>query len=198
MGARKVFWNFNQEKTLMDWSKTKFDLKQRIVQEGEAYLSGQLKLATSADQRASMLAGAFAAAGTAIIAGLITLHAAEKITLTQKFPIYLGGGVTAASFLIAAGLCIRAIFPVGFWLPGNEPKSWYGDVTTGRTLDDAMGEEAEHIQTKIEDNRAVIKTNASRFKWGATLGIAAPVAGFIVWLISASSFWIFVRQTFSS
>lgn len=173
----------------MDWAKAKPEMVNKIVQEGEAYLSGQLKLATSADQRASMLAGVFTAAATAVIAGLLTLNTSD-IPLGEKFPIYLGGGVAFVSFLAAASLCIMAIFPVGFWLPGNEPASWYGDVNSEKELTPALGEEAEHIQSKISENRAVLEKNAKRFRWGAILGIAAPIAGTLAWFISFFSVWI--------
>lgn len=48
----------------MDWSKAKPGVLERIVQEGEQFLGGQLELATSADQRAAVLAGMFTAAAT--------------------------------------------------------------------------------------------------------------------------------------
>ena len=174
----------------MDWSKTKPEVVSRVVTEGETYLQGQLTLATSSDQRASMLAGVFTAAGTALLVGLITLAATKDISLTIKYPAYLGGGVAAVLFILAAAFCIRATFPVQFWLPGNQPHSWYGDVEAGRELTAALSEEAEHIQSKIAENRTVLQTNATRFKWGAALGIAAPLIGTALWLISSSSLWV--------
>ena len=174
----------------MDWSKADSNMVERIVEEGEAYLAGQLKLATSADQRASMLAGVFTAGATAVIAGLLTLHTAEKIALAQKFPVYLGGGVGFLLFLAAASFCIAAIFPVGFWLPGNEPQAWYRDIEGAKDLKLALGEEAEHIQSKISENREVLSKNATRFKIGAILGIAAPIVALAVWMISSSSGWV--------
>lgn len=174
----------------MDWSKTKPDLVARVVSEGETYLAGQLTLATSSDQRASMLAGVFTAAGTALLVGLITLAVTKDISAAVKYPAYLGGGVAAVLFILAAAFCIMATFPVKFWLPGNQPQSWYGDVQTGKELTPALAEEAEHIQSKIAENRATLQTNATRFKWGAALGIAAPLIGAALWIISSSSLWV--------
>lgn len=93
-------------------------------------------------------------------------------------------------FLVGAALCIAAIFPVGFWLPGNEPESWFGDVAAAKELDAALCEEAEHIQSKIAENRSVVAKNAQRFQWGAILGIIAPAAGFLLWLLTSSAYWV--------
>jgi hypothetical protein len=173
----------------MDWSKASPEMIARVVDEGTAYSEGQLTLATSADQRASVLAGVFTAAGTAILAGLIALGAVSDIPHRVSFPIYLGGGFSVLLFLIAAAFCIAATLPVGFWLSGNEPQSWFRDVEAGKALPVAFGEEAEHIQDKIAENRQIIAANARRFKWGAALGIAAPIVGMLFWLVSSSSLW---------
>lgn len=174
----------------MDWSKADPQMAERVVREGESYLSGQLQLATSADQRAAVLAGVFAASGTAVLAGLIALTASD-LRISEVYPIYLGGFAAVAMLLGAAALCISAIFPVGFWLPGNEPKSWYRDIESGKKISDALGEEAEHIQEKIAENRNTTKNNAKRFKWGAMLGITAPVLGAAIWVIASSCRWLF-------
>jgi hypothetical protein len=41
----------------MDFSKIESDFRREIVRGGESYLDGQVKIATSADARASSLAG---------------------------------------------------------------------------------------------------------------------------------------------
>jgi hypothetical protein len=46
----------------MDFAKIDDTFSREIVRGGEAYLDGQLKIATSADQHASSLAGVFIAA----------------------------------------------------------------------------------------------------------------------------------------
>ena len=159
--------------------KNKRALIKTAVGEGETYLGGQLTLATSADQRAAILGGVFTAAGTAIIAGLIAAYSAG-FTLNA---ILFGGLVAAILFLVGAGMCVSTVMPVSFNLPGNEPASWKADIERDRALIEALEEEAANFQSKIEDNRTVIKKNAKRFKWGAVAGITAPVAGLIVWLL---------------
>lgn len=173
----------------MDWKNADGEMAVRIVNEGQTYLDGQLRLATSADGRAAALAGVFTAAGSALIAGLIALSVSQ-IALSSKYPMFLGGGIAALLFLIAAAHCISAILPTGFYLPGNEPSSWYEDVTSKKPMIEALGEEAEHIQSKIEDNRKVLKRNARLFKRAALIGISAPMAGTALWLISFSSVWV--------
>ncbi len=177
----------------MDWKAADKEMTTRIVEEGQTYLDGQLRLATSADGRAAALAGVFTAAAAALMAGLIALTIASKLEFADKYPIYLGGGVAALLFLVAAAHCIAAILPIGFWLPGNEPSSWYGDIESKKAMAEALGEEAEHIQSKIDENRTVLNRNARLFKRAAILGICAPTAGAILWLISSSSVWAMGR-----
>lgn len=169
----------------MDWSKASSETIQRIVEEAEAYLDGQLRLATSADQRASVLAGVFTAAGTAIIVGLISVSV-TNILLRDAYPIYLGGSIAAVMFVIAAIQCVKATLPIGFWLPGNQPESWYPDVESGKELRESLAEEAEHTQEKIAENRQTLESNARWFRRGAKIGIAAPLVGGGLWLATFS------------
>lgn len=162
-----------------DDQKNRLALTRMAVGEGERYLSGQLTLATSADQRAAVLGGIFTAAGTAILAGLLAAYSPA----TTSNAILFSGIVVAGLFLLGAGLCISTALPVGFFLPGNEPAEWRADIESDRALIDALQEEADNYQLKIEDNRAVLKRNAERFKSGAIAGIAAPVTGLTVWIL---------------
>jgi len=163
-----------------NWSDADKDMVKHVAREAEMYLGGQVTLGTSADQRASVLGGVFMAAGTAIVAGLLGILSAGFMS----WSIIVGGSISAILLLVASGLCILATVPVGFWLPGNEPKSWYEDVDSNRPLLEAMGEEAEQIQEKIEENRKELKKNARRFKWGAFLGVTAPFVGAVVYLLA--------------
>mgnify|MGYP000051836444 CR=1 FL=1 len=164
-----------------DWSKTSGETIKEIVRESEIYLQGQLTLAISADQRASVMASVFAAAGAVIVAGLITLVASDT---TDFAPVFIGGAFSAMLFLVGAGMCVWATLPVGFDLPGGQPEDWKKDVETGTSLDGSLAEQAEHYQGKIEDNRKALQKNAGRFQFGAISGIAAPFIGFLVWLFA--------------
>lgn len=164
-----------------DYSKAKPELLTEVIREGEAYLQAQVQLATSADQRASVMASVFAAAGTVIAAALIAATTGGGET-TQLIPIFVGGGITAALFIVGASCCVAATLPVGFLLPGSQPKNWLRDITGEASLHDALSEQAANFQDKIDKNRKVLVRNASWFKWGARAGIVAPLVGFIAWL----------------
>lgn len=159
------------------------ELRKEIVRAGEAYLDGQLKVSMSTDQRASSLAGMFTGAATALLAASITLSNTAWATPPVRIPLISGGVAAGVMFLVAAVLCIRAIMPADFWLTGTEPENWETDVAAGRSLDECLADRSAHIQTQINDNLEVIQRNARLFRWGARLGIAAPVFGVAVWAL---------------
>ena len=171
----------------MDFSKIKPEFRKEVVREGTVHLDGLLRIATSADARASGLAGIFTATATALAAGIvITVFNASGQPLHAKVPLLLGGSISALLCLAAAVLCIVALQPVNFYLPGVPPADWDTDITGGRDLDECLGERAGHIQTQIDANIRTIEGNARRFRWGSRLGIAAPFAGVLVWLLAST------------
>jgi hypothetical protein len=179
----------------MDFSKIDKIFKDEIIKGGEAYLDGLLKIATSADSRASGLAGIFTAAATALTAGVVIAIAnAPGADILARLPILAGGASAAALFLIAAMFCVRSLQPISFWLPGCEPDNWEDDVAAGRKLEDCLQERAKHIQDHIDENTRVIEKNARLFKWGTRIGIAAPFVGFVAWLalFSRKSLFLFL------
>jgi len=160
----------------MDFSKVRDDLALEVIRSAEALLSGQVTIATSADQRAAVMASVFAAAGAALVAGTITI-------LSGNHPIaVVAGGTTAGAFFLAgAACCVKATMPSDFYLPGNQPRDWKKDVSDGRALIACLGEQADHLQARIDFNNGIITENALWFKRGAWLGIVAPFAGALVW-----------------
>jgi hypothetical protein len=172
----------------MDFSKIDDIFSREIVRGGEAYLDGQLRVATSADQRASSLAGVFSAAATALLAATVAL-ANPAWNIPGHVALMIGAGAAALLFLIGAVQCLRVIMPVSFWLPGCEPENWETDVTAGKKLHDCFGERADHIQEQIAANLQVIENNARKFRWGASCGIAAPFVGVIAWLLASACGW---------
>ncbi|WP_315751078.1 MULTISPECIES: hypothetical protein [unclassified Bradyrhizobium] len=166
----------------MDFSNIKSEFRKEIVRGGEAYLDGQVKIATSADSRASSLAAMYTAATTALMAGgVIAIFNAAGPQLHERVPLILGGACAAVFFLIGAITCVTAIQPVGFYLPGCHPQNWDDDVKAGRELDDCLGERADHIQRHINYNSEIIARNANRFKWGTRAGMSAPIFGLLAW-----------------
>lgn len=166
----------------MDFSKIDTDFRKEIVRGGESYLDGQVKIATSADSRASSLAAMYTAAATALTAGVvIAIFNAAGFQLHDRLPLIAGGAAAALSFLAGALCCVTAIQPAGFYLPGCEPENWQEDIDAGRKLEECLGERAKHIQGHIAENFKVIGRNARLFAWGARCGMAAPFIGLIAW-----------------
>jgi hypothetical protein len=161
------------------WRKAELELVKEILREAEVNLQGQLSLAIAADQRSSVMASLFTAAAAAIVAGLITLASTDNAS--HPIAIYTGGAVAAMLLAAGASLCIWAARPINFYVPGNEPKSWYGDIANPRELKVLLGEQAEVYQEMIDDNMRTLSKNSQRFIAGAMAGMAAPLAGFVVW-----------------
>src|SRR5262249_18996017 len=88
----------------MDFSKATPDTLREVIREAESYLEGQVSFATSADQRVSVMASVFATAGTVIASALMTVAATEQIG--DLVPVFVGGGIAAVLFVIAASCCV--------------------------------------------------------------------------------------------
>lgn len=162
-----------------DWTKAQPGVIDAILREGNSFLGGQLTIATSADQRAAVLGGIFAASAAAIVGGLL---AAASVLGTN---LIWGGGVAAAFLLAGSALCLITGLPADFFLPGNQPENWYEDIDKGTVLDRANCDVAEDIQMRISANDKVLRRNARLFMGGALLGIVAPIAGAIAGLIAS-------------
>jgi hypothetical protein len=87
----------------MDFSKIDDIFSREIVRGGEAYLDGQLKIATSADQRASSLAGVFIAATTAMVAASVAL-VNPAWNFSGRVPLMIGAVVAALSSWLAQSI----------------------------------------------------------------------------------------------
>jgi hypothetical protein len=157
-----------------DWSKANIELIREAVNGGDARLAAQVQLATSADQRATVLAGIYAAVATGIIAAMLTRESFENETW-----LVVASVGTVIAYLTGAILCIFATLPVKFWTAGNDPEAWYDDIEASKPLSVALGEQAEHHNAHILENNRTIARNAWLFRIGALLGIFAPVLGLI-------------------
>lgn len=169
---------------MTNWKNAEPDALKEIAREAETYLRGQLMLATSADQRASVLAGIYTAAGTAIIAGMMVAHVSVAFVA--------GGLVAAAMFLIGAALCIKTALPADFYLAGNEPDSWEDDVDEKKPISESYIDVVKNSQECIASNRATLERNAKLFTRGARFGVYAPIGGIVMGLIV----WFFMTAHF--
>jgi hypothetical protein len=144
----------------MDFSKIDDIFSREIIRGGEAYLDGMLRVATSADQRASSLAGMFTAGATALLAAAVAL-ANPAWNVPNKLALVLGAAATAIMFLIGAVTCLRTVMPVSFWLPGCEPHNWESDVAAGKELHDCFGEKSRpHSGSDCSESRCYRKKRA--------------------------------------
>ena len=157
-----------------NWHGKNLELIREASRHGEAMLAAQVQIATSADQRASVLAGIYAAMATGIM-GAIAAHG----SFAGQWPLAAAAAIAALAYLIGAGLCIAATLPVAFWPPGNQPSEWYSDIETNRPLEEAVGEQAAHFDQHIAENNQVLSRNARRFLAGAVIGITAPLSGLL-------------------
>jgi len=154
-----------------DWKHADEDLVREAVNDGEAKLKAQLQIATSADQRASVLSGIYIAAATGIIGAVVTRSTPSAI------PLISGALLTAVSFMVGALLCILTMLPSYFWTAGNSPAQWYKDIANKTPLKEALGEQAENLAEKLSENNVAIERNAKRFLYGALIGAFAPIIG---------------------
>jgi MFS family permease len=164
-----------------NWQTSRIDLIREALRQGELRLAGQLTLATSADQRATVLAGIYTAiaiglisAISAIVALPITPHPSHADTL-YRIALIAGAITGTVMFLLGALSCILATLPVQFFTPGNDPEEWYEDIRDGVCEQLAFGQQVVHYNTHIFANRTTLERNAGRFRNGALLGISAPV-----------------------
>lgn len=155
-----------------DNEDNKLLLIKEACRNGENRISAQITIATSADQRATILAGIYVAASVGIIAALATYqHECRTI------PIKLMCFSASLVFIISSMLCIISTFPVEFWLPGNDPKEWEIDIEKNTPIAEAIHEQASYFDNEIKQNNATMKKNAKMFKIGALMGILAPIIG---------------------
>jgi hypothetical protein len=166
---------------MVDWSSAKEGIVAEVLRDSETFLAGTVTIATSADQRAAVVAGTFATAGAAIVAGIIGFAAAASADNFYAPAVYAGGLSAAFLFILGSIFCIRAAMPVGFHLPGTKPSGWEEDVTSGHTLLQCQHDLIAIRENAIKENLEIIAKNARRYAMGAYLGIAAPAVGALIW-----------------
>jgi hypothetical protein len=172
---------------MINWSTAKPGVLDEVLRTSETYLAGTVTIAASADQRAAVVAGTFATAGAAIVAGLMGFYATATAETHYAVAVYAGGILAALLFLSGALLCIKAAMPVGFNLPGTQPSGWESDIAGGRELKDCQYDLLNFREELIKKNLATIKSNATLFKYGAYCGIAAPFIGAAAWALIANA-----------
>ena len=165
----------------MDWSKISQEMAEKILGQGETFLQATLTVASGLDQRSATLAGSFSASATAALAA----SAALQIGDTGDSALVYSGLAVAAMWFFGASLCVAALWPSKYHLPGNHPRNWWDDSVSQRPMVEAIGGESENYQERIDYNVNGLKRDSMFLKFGAAVGCAAPLVGLLIPLCAA-------------
>ena len=161
----------------MDWSTVSQDMAEKILGQGETFLQATLTVASGLDQRSATLAGIFSASATAALAA----SAAIQINEPGDSALVYSGLAVAAMWFFGASLCVAALWPSKYHLPGNHPRNWWPESVSQRPMVEAIGGESENYQERIDYNVNGIKRDTNYLKSGAAVGCAAPLVGLLTW-----------------
>lgn len=157
----------------INWAEAEREMLERIADGAELYLSGMMQAAVSSDQRSAALSGVFIPTATAIFGALLVYMTGESPS-----PMIVAGAVVCGiSFFLAAHFCISATVPVDFHIAGNRPQNWYPDIQSGKPYLEALGGELENYQERMRANDTIMEKASKKLRWGAQLGMWAPVLG---------------------
>jgi hypothetical protein len=161
-----------------EWSTVSLEMAKQICEQGERYMSAQLQCAIASDQRATASANIFvAAAATAFGVG------AAYYGSTADLPVFLGTLATGILLILAACFNFHAARPMEFYYPGNYPSQWWPHASADLAV--MVGGETENYDERIRFNAEVLDENGRWQKRGACLGLTAPVAGLVTWILAS-------------
>jgi hypothetical protein len=169
----------------LDTRRVPGDVVAELLRQAEMRQEAIFRAALGMDQRASILAGGFAAAAGAIAAAALTLASSPA---TLQIPALI-----AAAFLaIAAGLCAFACRPQPFRFPGNPPNDWARDpqYMEDNSLSEILLAHAARLEDWMHSNELRQHQNGRLLTWGLLSASAGPViaAGFFLFVNHLS--WI--------
>ncbi len=148
-----------------------------IIREAESYLTAQLTAGIAADQRAISFSSVVSAGAVVVGGGGIALlqSANAEVSLT------LGAFIVTVGLLIATFFANLSSMPAEFWYPGNDPKQWLDDVSTGKPLTRSLAEQAAHYSEMIGKNDRLMRRNSRQMRTAVWLCWGSLVAG-SVWV----------------
>jgi hypothetical protein len=154
------------------------EMAKQILEQGERYMTAQLQCALASDQRATTTANTLVAAATAVLGAGAAYYGA-----TADLPVLLGALTAGILLAVAAGFNIHAARPTEFYCPGNYPSQWWPHATGDFAL--MVAGEAENYDERIRFNSQILDANGKWQRRGSYLGVAAPVAGVITWILAS-------------
>lgn len=161
---------------VIDWADVDRAMAERILAQGETFMTAQLQAALAADSRATTMAGMFITLALAVIAGGVAWGEGAS-----GRPHLIAGFVCGGLFLLAALRASWAARPIDFYFPGNQPSQWWpcrkGDLTA------MLGGESENYEERIDYNQDRLSENQKAIRDAFVLAMLAPVLGAAVWLL---------------
>jgi hypothetical protein len=146
------------------------DVVKELIRQAEMRQEAIFRAALGMDQRASILAGGFAAAAGAIAAAAMTLGSAP---VTLRLPALLAAVLLA----IAAGFCAFACRPQPFRFPGNPPNDWAKDPAymQDNTLNEILLAHAARLQLWMHLNEKRQQANGRYLIIGLVFAAGGPM-----------------------
>jgi hypothetical protein len=162
----------------LDWKSVDPEMARQILALGQAHLEAQLKTALAGDARATAMAGLYVTLALAVIAAALGYW-----QTADSLEALLAGIASAAVLLIAAAQAGWAARPVGFFLPGTPPATWFKDRR--KDLMETIGGQAEIDDRDIRRNATRMAEGGRAIKRAFYLSLSAPIVAPAVWLITA-------------
>lgn len=162
----------------LDWTGVNIDTAREILALGQKHLEAQLQTALAADARATAMSSLYLTLALAVIAGGL----AYWQTANSLEALFSSIAATAI-LIIAAAQASWAARPIDFYLPGTDPETWFEDRRDN--LVELLGGQAEIDNRDIRRNSRRMAESGRAIKRAFYLSLSAPVAGGLVWLITA-------------
>ena len=106
---KKVLWApIKGINVMVDWSAAKEGIVAEVLRDSETFLTGTVTLATSADQRAAVVAGTFATAGAAIDVGATVIAVANATGFGAGQTITVDSGASQETAIVVSASGGRA------------------------------------------------------------------------------------------
>lgn len=165
------------------------ELVRFMLQQGELYLDGQLRLVVATQARALSFAGTFT--------GIATASAGASLGYLERVgqaPLVWAGVAVAVFMLIGALCCLHAaVVRSQLALPGGEPERLQRAAAQMSVLD-FLRWQAENYQLGLDRNDRTITRYVRWLRIGAYTGALAPAVGAVTWLYLSPQVWLYLNR----
>ncbi len=154
----------------LDYDTIKAGAIDELLRQGELRQQAMFQASLGMDQRASVLAAAFAASAGALAAAVVSLSSTPSAAGWRESALVATGMLS-----VAAALCAWVCRPQLYELPGMDPVSWGTQELMQRDLGDMKLARAARIQDHIAANEEQQARNGRFLLRGMLLAAAAPI-----------------------